>query len=315
MFHEGDPATTRQTLALLPIERDGHQLKGGTPTPLIGGAFLKANARISADGKWMAYAANDTGTFEIYVQSFPELGERVQVSNGGGNLALWAPRKNELYYSGASEGTLMMVPFTVSNGAFVPAKPRPWSQTHVFLYAPDSDVWPRLRPAPRRRALRRHTALAVGQRRDGCESSRAAVQFLRRAAPRCADSLIGASATSAGIHDMHMTDIPFRLRPTGRPCPPPDTKALRASRGPGEQCTAAGFVCVWLRSTPGSVADHWCTKGHILLCLEGELQTEIEGSASIRADPGHELSGRGRHRAASLLDTRRSEAVHRGLSA
>ena len=148
MFHEGDPATTRQTLALLPIERDGHQLKGGTPTPLIGGAFLKANARISADGKWMAYAANDTGTFEIYVQSFPELGERVQVSNGGGNLALWAPRKNELYYSGASEGTLMMVPFTVSNGAFVPAKPRPWSQTTfsstppIVTYGPGFDLHP-----------------------------------------------------------------------------------------------------------------------------------------------------------------------------
>ncbi len=148
VFHEGDPATTRQTLALLPIERDGHQLKGGTPTPLIGGAFLKANARISADGKWMAYAANDTGTFEIYVQSFPELGERVQVSNGGGNLALWAPRKNELYYSGASEGTLMMVPFTVSNGAFVPAKPRPWSQTTfsstppIVTYGPGFDLHP-----------------------------------------------------------------------------------------------------------------------------------------------------------------------------
>jgi quercetin dioxygenase-like cupin family protein len=28
--------------------------------------------------------------------------------------------------------------------------------------------------------------------------------------------------------------------------------------------------------TPGYVADHWCAKGHILLCLEGELSTELE---------------------------------------
>ena len=28
--------------------------------------------------------------------------------------------------------------------------------------------------------------------------------------------------------------------------------------------------------TPGYFADHWCTKGHILLCLEGELHTELE---------------------------------------
>jgi quercetin dioxygenase-like cupin family protein len=28
--------------------------------------------------------------------------------------------------------------------------------------------------------------------------------------------------------------------------------------------------------TPGYAADHWCTKGHILLCLEGELRTELQ---------------------------------------
>jgi hypothetical protein len=28
--------------------------------------------------------------------------------------------------------------------------------------------------------------------------------------------------------------------------------------------------------TPGYVADHWCVKGHILLCIEGELHTELE---------------------------------------
>ncbi|MCJ7682652.1 MAG: DHCW motif cupin fold protein [Candidatus Aminicenantes bacterium] len=28
--------------------------------------------------------------------------------------------------------------------------------------------------------------------------------------------------------------------------------------------------------TPGYLADHWCTKGHILFCLEGELQTELD---------------------------------------
>jgi hypothetical protein len=28
--------------------------------------------------------------------------------------------------------------------------------------------------------------------------------------------------------------------------------------------------------TPGYVADHWCEKGHILLCIEGELRTELK---------------------------------------
>ena len=31
-----------------------------------------------------------------------------------------------------------------------------------------------------------------------------------------------------------------------------------------------------LEYTPGYSADHWCTKGHILLCIAGELHTELE---------------------------------------
>jgi hypothetical protein len=60
---------------------------------------LTSGSRLSTDGKWLSTAANDTGTFEIYVQPFPGLGERVQVSSGGGNLAIWSPTKSELYYA------------------------------------------------------------------------------------------------------------------------------------------------------------------------------------------------------------------------
>jgi quercetin dioxygenase-like cupin family protein len=38
--------------------------------------------------------------------------------------------------------------------------------------------------------------------------------------------------------------------------------------------------------TPGYVADHWCSKGHILLCLEGELHTELEDGRTIVLKPG-----------------------------
>ena len=50
--------------------------------------------------------------------------------------------------------------------------------------------------------------------------------------------------------------------------------------------------------TPGYVADHWCQKGHILLCVEGELQTTVRhtldpaqmddaGRAALRAVLDH----------------------------
>ncbi|MFM7330998.1 MAG: DHCW motif cupin fold protein [Brachymonas sp.] len=38
--------------------------------------------------------------------------------------------------------------------------------------------------------------------------------------------------------------------------------------------------------TPGYVSDHWCVKGHILLCLEGELQTELEDGRCLTLKAG-----------------------------
>ena len=148
VLHEGDPVTSRQSLMLLPIEPDGSGVKAGTPRTLVGGAFLKANGRISPDGKWIAYAANDTGTFEIYVQPFPGLGERVQVSASGGNLAVWSPTANELYYTGPNQNRLMVVPYSVNGTAFVPARAREWSHTvfsgspPIANYGPGFDIHP-----------------------------------------------------------------------------------------------------------------------------------------------------------------------------
>jgi quercetin dioxygenase-like cupin family protein len=38
--------------------------------------------------------------------------------------------------------------------------------------------------------------------------------------------------------------------------------------------------------TPGYLADHWCVKGHIILCLEGELHTELEDGRKFVLRPG-----------------------------
>ena len=38
--------------------------------------------------------------------------------------------------------------------------------------------------------------------------------------------------------------------------------------------------------TPGYLADHWCSKGHILLCLEGELHTELADGRKFVLTPG-----------------------------
>lgn len=38
--------------------------------------------------------------------------------------------------------------------------------------------------------------------------------------------------------------------------------------------------------SPGYVADHWCSKGHFLLCLEGELHTELQDGRLFTLKPG-----------------------------
>ncbi|MCZ4057890.1 DHCW motif cupin fold protein [Pantoea sp. LMR881] len=62
---------------------------------------------------------------------------------------------------------------------------------------------------------------------------------------------------------------------------------------PGEQGSAtwrtAQFNDIRVRIvdySPGYLADHWCVKGHILFCLEGELQTELEDGRTFVLTPG-----------------------------
>src|SRR5277367_2295988 len=54
--------------------------------------------------------------------------------------------------------------------------------------------------------------------------------------------------------------------------------------------------------TPGYLADHWCERGHILLVLEGELVTELQGGGGVKLRPGmsYEVSnGASSHRSAT----------------
>ena len=54
--------------------------------------------QISPDSRWMAYASNESGTDEIYIQSFPGPGGKWQVSSGGGAAPRWRGDGRELFY-------------------------------------------------------------------------------------------------------------------------------------------------------------------------------------------------------------------------
>jgi dipeptidyl aminopeptidase/acylaminoacyl peptidase len=76
------------------------------PHPLIQSRWLIRNAQFSPDGKFVAYASSETGTWEVYVSPFPEFTSKWQVSRGGGEEPRWRRDGKELFYL-APDGKLM----------------------------------------------------------------------------------------------------------------------------------------------------------------------------------------------------------------
>lgn len=83
---------------------------------------------------------------------------------------------------------------------------------------------------------------------------------------------------------MELTAIPFGIT---------DWSTIEATVHPGEVGTAYWRTCQFanirvrlVEYTPGYLADHWCLKGHILLCLEGRLETELEDGRVVTLNPG-----------------------------
>ena len=72
--------------------------------PLLTEEFDEISPTVSPDGKWLAYASNETGRFEVYVRPFPDTdGGRWQISTNGGREPVWAHSGRELFYLGPSE--------------------------------------------------------------------------------------------------------------------------------------------------------------------------------------------------------------------
>ena len=66
--------------------------------PLLTTPFNETEGQFSPDGKWIAYASDESGRFEIYLQTFPELEAKWQVSTGGGSAPRWSRDGQELFF-------------------------------------------------------------------------------------------------------------------------------------------------------------------------------------------------------------------------
>jgi Tol biopolymer transport system component len=116
-----------------------------TPVPFLQTIFVETQGQLSPDGHWMAYSSDETGTREVWVQSFPVTGAKWQISAEGGSEPKWRGDGSELFYV-AGTGTLMAVPIKAGTTRFEAGVPvplfetrRPYSGPLFSNYAPAAD--------------------------------------------------------------------------------------------------------------------------------------------------------------------------------
>jgi serine/threonine-protein kinase len=125
-FEEQTPQTNYD-LMILPMEGDeASGWKSGKPVVFLNGRFGERQPMFSPDGRWLAYASDETGRQEVYVRPFPGPGGKWQISIGGGNSPTWSRTKHEIFY-GTPGGQIMFAAFAEEGESFRAEKPRLWS--------------------------------------------------------------------------------------------------------------------------------------------------------------------------------------------
>ena len=116
LFRQIDPKTAYD-IWFVSAEPDSAEF---TPRPFLQTTGNEAAAVLSPNGEWIAYAADESGRYEVYVQNFPDGGGKRQISTAGGLAPLWRSDGRELFFH-ALDGKLMAV--QVENGSSMKTTP------------------------------------------------------------------------------------------------------------------------------------------------------------------------------------------------
>ena len=94
-------AGTREDIWIAPVR------PGGEPRSIVSTPFADVQGTVSPDGRWIAYASDESGEFEIYVERFadrsPEPATRIRVTSGGGSDPRWRRDGRELFFRRGGE--------------------------------------------------------------------------------------------------------------------------------------------------------------------------------------------------------------------
>jgi serine/threonine-protein kinase len=106
LFSYGTASNIR--IGLLSMEGRGKTERAWKP--LIDRDGKASGPMVSPNGGWVAYQSFDSGKYEVYIERFPELGERQLVSGAtGGSNPAWSPDGQELFYLRLGDGAMMAV--------------------------------------------------------------------------------------------------------------------------------------------------------------------------------------------------------------
>jgi Tol biopolymer transport system component len=128
---------TGNDLFVLPLSGDRK------PVPFLNTQFNEGLGQFSPDGRWVVYASNEAGRFEVYVAPFPGPGGKWQISTGGGSWPRWRRDGAEIFYIGP-DNKLMAAAVNSKGSNFDVGAVKPLFETHAvtafrYSYAVSAD--------------------------------------------------------------------------------------------------------------------------------------------------------------------------------
>jgi serine/threonine-protein kinase len=117
----------------VPIDiSDPERPKPGKAEPFLADpGIVEVDPALSPDGKFIAYASNESGPEEIYVRPFPGPGGKWKISTNGGKFPVFARSTRQLFFLGGDD-RIWVADYTIQDGAFSASPARAWSPAKIF---------------------------------------------------------------------------------------------------------------------------------------------------------------------------------------
>jgi serine/threonine protein kinase len=131
-YTEYESISAPADISILPLDGDKQ------PIPFLHTEFDEGNGRFSPDGRWIAYASNESGRFEVYVRAVDGPGGKWQVSISGGDAPCWRKDGLEIYYF-SSDNKVMAADVAVKAGSVEVSHVRPLFEVPSIIQAPTTD--------------------------------------------------------------------------------------------------------------------------------------------------------------------------------